>query len=29
MARHEAAHFRFWPKGVARELIVPQATLPE
>jgi fatty-acyl-CoA synthase len=22
-------HFRFWPKGVARELVVPQATLPE
>jgi fatty-acyl-CoA synthase len=25
----EAAHFRFWPQGVARELHVPQATLPE
>jgi fatty-acyl-CoA synthase len=26
---HERPHFRFWPKGVARELVVPQATLPE
>ena len=25
----ERPHFRFWPKGVARELVVPQATLPE
>ncbi|SDH77322.1 long-chain-fatty-acid--CoA ligase [Variovorax sp. OV700] len=25
----ELPHFRFWPKGVARELVVPQATLPE
>ena len=25
----EAPHFRFWPKGVARELHVPRATLPE
>ena len=25
----EAPHFRFWPKGVARELRVPRATLPE
>ncbi|MBC5765781.1 long-chain-fatty-acid--CoA ligase [Ramlibacter albus] len=22
-------HFRFWPKGVARDLVVPHATLPE
>lgn len=22
-------HFRFWPKGVARELRVPRATLPD
>ena len=28
-AREGASHFRFWPKGVARELRVPQATLPE
>ena len=28
-AREGAAHFRFWPKGVARELVVPRATLPE
>jgi len=28
-AREGAPHFRFWPKGVARELRVPQATLPE
>ncbi|ROZ75286.1 long-chain-fatty-acid--CoA ligase [Ramlibacter sp. WS9] len=27
--REGAPHFRFWPKGVARELRVPQATLPE
>jgi fatty-acyl-CoA synthase len=26
-ARPEAAHFRFWPKGVARDLRVPRATL--
>jgi fatty-acyl-CoA synthase len=25
----ERPHFRFWPKGVARDLVVPQATLPE
>ncbi|MBI5276507.1 MAG: AMP-binding protein [Burkholderiales bacterium] len=25
----ERPHFRFWPKGVARELYVPHATLPE
>ena len=25
----DAPHFRFWPKGVARELIVPRATLPD
>jgi fatty-acyl-CoA synthase len=25
--REGAAHFRFWPKGVARELVVPRATL--
>jgi fatty-acyl-CoA synthase len=25
----EAPHFQFWPKGVARELRVPRATLPE
>jgi fatty-acyl-CoA synthase len=25
----ERAHFKFWPKGVARELVVPRATLPE
>ncbi|HSV61334.1 MAG TPA: long-chain-fatty-acid--CoA ligase [Variovorax sp.] len=25
----EARHFQFWPQGVARELRVPQATLPE
>jgi fatty-acyl-CoA synthase len=24
-----ARHFRFWPKGVARELRVPRATLPD
>ncbi|HSV36487.1 MAG TPA: long-chain-fatty-acid--CoA ligase [Ramlibacter sp.] len=24
-----APHFRFWPKGVARELRVPRATLPD
>jgi fatty-acyl-CoA synthase len=28
-AREGAPHFRFWPKGVARELRVPRATLPE
>ena len=28
-ARPGAPHFRFWPKGVARELRVPRATLPE
>ncbi|MDF2457722.1 MAG: AMP-dependent synthetase and ligase [Nitrospira sp.] len=28
-ARQGALHFRFWPKGVARELRVPRATLPE
>jgi fatty-acyl-CoA synthase len=28
-ARAGAPHFRFWPKGVARELRVPRATLPE
>ncbi|TWO73372.1 AMP-binding protein [Caenimonas sedimenti] len=28
-ARDGAAHFRFWPKGVARDLVVPRATLPE
>jgi fatty-acyl-CoA synthase len=28
-ARPGAAHFRFWPKGVARELVVPRATLPD
>src|SRR4051812_34938477 len=28
-AAGERPHFRFWPKGVARELVVPQATLPE
>ncbi len=22
-------HFKFWPKGVARDLVVPQSTLPE
>ena len=27
--RPDAPHFRFWPKGVARELVVPQTTLPE
>lgn len=27
--RQEAPHFQFWPKGVARELRVPRATLPE
>ncbi len=27
--REGAPHFRFWPKGVARELRVPEATLPE
>jgi fatty-acyl-CoA synthase len=27
--REGAPHFRFWPKGVARELVVPRATLPE
>ena len=27
--KREAPHFRFWPKGVARELRVPRATLPE
>jgi fatty-acyl-CoA synthase len=25
----EPPHFRFWPKGVARELFVPETTLPE
>jgi fatty-acyl-CoA synthase len=25
--REGAPHFRFWPKGVARELVVPRATL--
>jgi fatty-acyl-CoA synthase len=25
----ERPHFRFWPKGVARELVVPESTLPE
>jgi len=25
----EAPHFQFWPQGVARQLRVPQATLPE
>jgi fatty-acyl-CoA synthase len=31
MAQGEGAraHWRFWPKGVARELVVPQTTLPE
>lgn len=29
MAHRESPHFRFWPKGVARELVVPQTTLPE
>ena len=29
MATGERPHFKFWPKGVARELVVPQATLPE
>ena len=29
MAQGERPHFRFWPKGVARELVAPQATLPE
>ena len=28
-ARAGASHFRFWPKGVARELRVPRDTLPE
>jgi fatty-acyl-CoA synthase len=28
-ARAGAPHFRFWPKGVARELCVPHATLPD
>jgi fatty-acyl-CoA synthase len=28
-ARANAPHFRFWPKGVARELCVPRATLPD
>ena len=27
--RPGAPHFRFWPKGVARELVVPKATLPD
>ena len=27
--RPQAPHRRFWPKGVARELVVPQAILPE
>jgi len=27
--RPASPHFRFWPKGVARELRVPRATLPE
>jgi fatty-acyl-CoA synthase len=27
--KREPAHFQFWPKGVARELRVPRATLPE
>jgi fatty-acyl-CoA synthase len=27
--RPDAPHFRFWPKGVARELRVPRATLPD
>ena len=27
--REGAPHFRFWPKGVARELVVPRTTLPE
>lgn len=27
--REGAPHFRFWPKGVARELVVPRATLPD
>ena len=26
---NERPHFKFWPKGVARDLVVPQATLPE
>ncbi|MEJ8837247.1 long-chain-fatty-acid--CoA ligase [Ramlibacter sp. AN1133] len=29
MAASDRPHFRYWPKGVARELVVPQATLPE
>jgi len=28
-ARPSAPHLRFWPKGVARELRVPRATLPD
>ena len=28
-AREGAPHLRFWPKGVARELRVPRATLPD
>jgi fatty-acyl-CoA synthase len=28
-SRKDAPHFRFWPKGVARELRVPRATLPD
>jgi fatty-acyl-CoA synthase len=28
-AQAGAPHFRFWPKGVARELRVPKATLPD
>jgi fatty-acyl-CoA synthase len=28
-SRPGAPHFRFWPKGVARDLRVPRATLPE
>ena len=29
MTQGERPHFKFWPKGVARDLVVPQATLPE
>ena len=29
VTRRARPHFRFWPKGVARELVVPRATLPE
>jgi fatty-acyl-CoA synthase len=28
-ARPDAPHFRFWPEGLAHELRVPQATLPD